>query len=76
MNDILGAKEPLCNLCTHKEVCAYKQDYLYVFKEAKNATMKLANHDFIGAISVGCKYYQAPKYVAYRPSEENEVITR
>ena len=76
MNDILGAKEPLCNLCTHKEVCAYKQDYLYVFKEAKNATMKLANHDFIGAISVGCKYYQASKYVVYRPSEENEVVKR
>ena len=70
MNDILGAKEPLCNLCTHKEVCAYKQDYLDIFKEVENATMKLANHDFIGVISVGCKYYQEPKYFVYRPSEE------
>ena len=70
MHDILGAKEPLCNLCTHREVCAYKQDYLYVFKEAKNATMKMDNRDFIDAISVCCKYYQVPKYFVYRPSEE------
>ena len=66
MDDILGAKETLCTHCVHLEVCAYKQDYLDIFKEVENSATKLANHDFIGAISVGCKYYQAPKYFVFR----------
>ena len=66
MNDILGTRETLCTHCAHLAVCAYKKDYLDIFKEVENATMKLANHDFIGEISVGCKYYQAPKYFVFR----------
>lgn len=57
-----GVKETLCTHCAHREVCTYKKDYLNVLKEVENTTMKLSSHDFIGAISVGCKYYQTPKY--------------
>ena len=48
----------LCTLCTHKEVCTYKQDYLDFIKAIENATMNANSHDFISTISVGCKYYE------------------
>ena len=70
MDDISGTKETLCTHCAHLAVCAYKHDYLDIFKEVENATMKMANHEFIGVISVGCKYYQETKYFDYRPFEE------
>ena len=47
----------LCTLCAHKEVCTYKQDYLDFIKAIENATTNASHRDFIGAISVGCKYY-------------------
>ena len=65
-----GTKETLCNSCVHREVCAHKQDYLDVLKAVENATVtrdtldgkialkKVINYDFIGEISIGCKYYQ------------------
>ena len=48
----------LCTLCSHKEVCTHKQDYLDFIKEIENATMNASNRDFISTISVGCKYYE------------------
>lgn len=41
----------LCTLCTHKEVCTYKQDYLDFIKAIENATMNANSHDFISTIS-------------------------
>lgn len=65
-----GVKETLCTHCTHREVCAYKLDYLDILKAVENAevvratpdgksTSKKVNcYDFINRISVSCKYYQ------------------
>ena len=63
-------KEVSCTLCAHREVCAYKQDYIDILKAVENAAVtkdtadgkitskKVINYDFISGISVGCKYYQ------------------
>lgn len=63
-------KETLCTRCAHIEVCAYKQDYLDILKAVENAKVvrdtpdekitskKVSCYDFIGKISVTCKYYQ------------------
>ena len=63
-------KEVSCTLCVHREVCAYKQDYIDILKAVENAAItkdtadekiaskKVTNYDFISGISVGCKYYQ------------------
>ena len=65
-----GVKETLCTLCAHRDVCMHKQDYLDIIKAVENATVsrnaldgkitmkKVIHYDFIGEISVGCKYYQ------------------
>ena len=65
-----GVKETLCTRCAHREVCAYKQDYLDILKAIENAKVvkdtpdgkitskKVSCYDFIGNISVTCKYYQ------------------
>ena len=63
-------KETLCTRCAHREVCTYKQDYLDVLKAVEDASVirgtldgkitskKVTCYEFIGEISVGCKYYQ------------------
>ena len=63
-------KEISCTLCDHREVCAYKQDYIDILKAVENAAVtkdtangkiaskKVIHYDFISGISVGCKYYQ------------------
>lgn len=65
-----GVKETLCTRCAHREVCVYKQDYLDILKAVENATVtrdtlngeislkKVIHYDFIGEISVKCKYHQ------------------
>ena len=65
----VGTKETLCTRCTHREVCIHKQDYLDILKAVENATVtretpdgkiamkKVIHYDFIGEISVKCKYY-------------------
>lgn len=65
-----GVKETLCTRCAHREVCAYKQDFLDIIKTIENATItrntpdgkstskKVVLYDFISEISIGCKYYQ------------------
>lgn len=61
-------KETLCTRCAHREVCAYKQDYLDILKAVENASVvsdisdgkitskKVIDYDFISKIFVGCKY--------------------
>lgn len=65
-----GVKETLCTRCAHREVCAYKQDFLDIIKAVENAAVtrdtpdgkitskKVIHYDFISEISVGCKYHQ------------------
>lgn len=65
-----GVKETLCTRCAHREVCAYRQDYLDILEAVENASVirdtpdrkitskKVICYDFIGEISIGCKYYQ------------------
>ncbi len=61
-----SVKEPLCTRCVHMDVCAYKQDYLDVIKAVENATVardtsdekKVIDYDFIGTISISCRYYE------------------
>ena len=75
-----GVKETLCTHCTHREVCAYKRDYLDILKavedaevvratpDGKSTSKKVNCYDFINRISVSCKYY--------RSREEDEVTAR
>ena len=77
-----GVKETLCTHCTHREVCAYKQDYLDILKaiedvkvfrdtpDGKIASKRVVCYDFINQISITCKYYQNWTE-AYRSREEN-----
>ena len=57
-------KEVSCTLCAHREVCAYKQDYIDILKAVENMAITkdtadgVIHYDFISGISVGCKYYQ------------------
>ena len=67
-----GVKETLCTRCVHKDVCAYKLDYLNIIKAVENARVsvvkddsdagfsskKVADYDFISEISIGCRYYR------------------
>ena len=67
-----GVKETLCTRCVHKDVCAYKLDYLNILKAVENARVaevkdeatggfsstKVIDYDFISGISVGCRYYR------------------
>ena len=34
-----GVKETLCTRCAHREVCAYKQDFLDIIKAVENAAV-------------------------------------
>ena len=34
-----GVKESLCTRCIHKDVCAYKHDYLDIVKAVENVTV-------------------------------------
>ena len=34
-----GVKETLCTHCIHREVCAYKQDFLDIIKAVEDATI-------------------------------------
>ena len=66
-----GVKETLCTRCVHREVCIHKLDYLNILKAVENARVaavkdeatggfsstKVIDYDFIGGISVGCRYY-------------------
>ena len=67
-----GVKETQCTRCVHKDVCAYKLDYLNILKAVENARVsvikentdggfsskKVTDYDFISGISVGCCYYR------------------
>ena len=72
MSEGVGAKATLCTCCVHKDVCAYKPDYLNILKAVENAhvsevketqdggfsSKKIIDYDFISEISVGCRYYR------------------
>lgn len=67
-----GVKETLCTRCVHKDVCAYKPDYLNILKAVENARVsvvketpdggfsskKVIDYDFISGISICCRYYR------------------
>lgn len=67
-----GIKETLCTRCVHKDVCAYKPDYLNILKAVENARVSVAketsdggfsakkviDYDFISGISICCRYYR------------------
>lgn len=72
MSEGVGTKETLCTRCVHKDVCAYKPDYLNILKTVENAhvsvaketsdggfsSKKVIDYDFISGISVICRYYR------------------
>lgn len=37
MTEGVGVKTTLCTSCEHKDVCAYKSDYLNIIQAVKNA---------------------------------------
>ena len=67
-----GVKETLCTRCVHKDVCAYKLDYLNILKAVENARVssiadtqdggfsskKVTDYDFISGIYVYCRYHR------------------
>ena len=74
----IGSKETLCSRCIHKVVCAYSNDYLSILKAVSEARIpqpgsngdgsdykKVIDFDFIGDISVSCRYYQNVNNVKY-----------
>ena len=72
MSERTRVKTTLCTSCEHKDVCAYKLDYLNTLKAVETARVsvvkettdggfsskKVADYDFISEISVGCRYYR------------------
>lgn len=72
-----AVKETLCTSCNHLDVCTYMNDYLYILDAVSKVSIdqqcsdgkkvylkKVTDFDFIGDISIGCRYYQ--KSIAYR----------
>ena len=83
-----GVKETLCTRCTHREVCAYKQNFLDIVKAIENASVvrdtpdekitskKVIDYDFISEISVGCKYHQiGSPPISYRDYRSDREIS-
>ena len=73
-----ASKETLCSHCVHRVVCTYSDDYLSILKAVSEAYVsqpcsngdglgykKVINFDFIGDISVACRYYQNINNVKY-----------
>lgn len=67
----IGSKETLCSRCIHKVVCTYSNGYLSILKAISETCVpspysdldgsgykKVTDFDFIGDISVSCRYYQ------------------
>lgn len=64
-----NVKKSLCTICAHRNVCAYKDDYLSVIEavskaivdkqlpDGKIALKRVENFEFVGDISVTCRYY-------------------
>ena len=64
-----NVNESLCTICAHSNVCAYKDDYLSVIKAVSKTTVNkqlqdgkielkpVKNFEFVGDISVTCRYY-------------------
>ena len=63
--------EVKCEACNHKDVCSYKETYMKILNSISNVFIeqrctdekkvqfkKVADFDFIGSISVTCRYYQ------------------
>lgn len=65
-----GVKETICTRCEHREVCAYKSDYINILRAVEDASVvketpdgrvsskKVIDYDFISGISIGCRYYR------------------
>lgn len=76
-----------CTRCVHKDVCAYKSDYLNILKAVENARVtvfkedpdggeitskSVTDYDFISGVSVGCRYYR--NWTDTRAQKETGVI--
>ena len=77
-----GVKETLCTRCAHREVCAYKQDFLDIVKAVENASVvrdtpkKVIYYDFISEISIGCKHHQIGSLpISYRDYRSDREIS-
>lgn len=63
-----AVKETACTRCVHQDVCIFKNDYLEVYNAIQNAVVtkevkdskvslkRVTDYDFIGNISVKCRY--------------------
>lgn len=64
-----ACKETLCTICQHREICKFKEDYLKIVETVSNMRISqekpdgkiestpLSNFEFLGKISIACKYY-------------------
>lgn len=62
-------KETICTGCAHRNVCAYKDDWLSVIEAVSRSTVNkqlpdgtvemtpIKNFDFIEDVSITCRYY-------------------
>lgn len=61
--------EIICTRCAHRNVCAYKDEFLSVIEAVSRATVNkqlpdgtaevkpIKNFDFIEGVSITCRYY-------------------
>lgn len=70
-NKVKALAEPLCTICSHRDVCSYKETYMKILNSISNAVVKqpctdekkvqfkkINDFDFIESISVTCHYYK------------------
>ena len=75
MNNV---KENICTRCAHRNVCAYKDDCLSAIEALSKTTVNkqlpdgtvevtpIKNFDFIGDISITCRYRDDSDYITTR----------
>ena len=61
-----GVKETQCTTCTHREVCAFRTDFIEACAAVSNFTythekdgsiIRLYDVPFIKPVELGCRYY-------------------
>mgnify|MGYP004470176407 CR=1 FL=1 len=70
-NSVKTLAKPPCTICSHKDVCSYKETYMKILNSISDAVVeqpctdekkvqfkKIIDFDFIDSISVTCHYYK------------------
>ncbi len=57
MADVIN--RTLCDYCTHRKVCTYKNDFISVVETLQRSALikNIADYDFVKDVSVSCRYF-------------------